>query len=130
MSDIQEDLKQQLLEQTERVVARGGPAAVRAAGRFILHYEPLEAWRYEAARVQPREYETYYPLAAVMAALGYSCLPTLQQDWNEALGQPGPLPLYLHPTAAGHYTAMLAETVVLDHLIWLTDACDAVMMAD
>ena len=60
------------------------------------------------------------------AALAYASLHTLQDDWNEALGQPGPLPVYLHPTAEGHYTAMIAETVVLNQLRWLTDECNAV----
>ena len=55
------------------------------------------------------------------AALACSSLYTLQEDWNEALRQPGPLPVYLHPTAEGHYTAMIAETVVLNQLIRLTD---------
>jgi len=111
-------------------VARGGPAALPIAGRCRLHYEPTEAWRYAWSIESPGNSETYYPLAAVLAALAYPDLHTLQQDWNEALGQRGALPLYLHPTAEGHYTARLAETIVLDHLIWLTDACDAVMMAD
>lgn len=71
------------------------PAAVRSPGRLRLHYEPIEAWRYES----PRAGETYYPVAAVLAALSYPDLRTLQDDWSEALSQPGPLPLYLHPTA-------------------------------
>lgn len=76
-----------------------------------------------------RAEETYYPLAAVLAAIGYESLHTLQEDWNEGLGKRGPLPIYLHYTADEHYTAMLAESVILDHLVWLTDLCDAVEMA-
>ena len=69
----------------------------------------------------PRQEETNYPLAAVLAALGDAELHALQEDWNEGLGKQGPLPLYLHLTADGHYTAMMAESVVLDHLVCLTD---------
>ena len=113
-------LVQKLVEQTRQLVERGGPAALRIDGWLLLHYEP------EARGCKlPRTGETYYPLAAVIAALAYPCLNTLQEDWNEALGQPGPLPVYLHPTAEGHYTAMIAETVVLNELIWLTDECYA-----
>ena len=122
MSNIKEVIKQKLVEQTQQLVERGGPAALRSAGRLLLHYEPVEAQCDES----PRAGETYYPLAAVLAALAYPSLHVLQQDWNEALGQLGPLPVYLHPTAEGHYTAMIAETVVLNQLRWLTDECNAV----
>lgn len=130
MDDVQASLKQKLVEHTQQLVARGGPAALTIEGRFLLHYEPDESWRYETSRKRSQAWETYYPLAAVLTALPYPCLYTLQDDWNEALGQRGPLPLYLHPTAEGHYTALIAETVVLEHLIWLTDECAASMMAE
>jgi hypothetical protein len=129
MDDIQEVLKRKLIEHTQQVVARGGPAALTTAGRAILHYEPTESWFYEDLMECCQQGETYYPVAAVLAALAYLDLRTLQQDWNEALGQRGPLPLYLHPTVDGHYAAMMAETVVLKQLILLTDMCNAVMMA-
>ena len=126
MDDIQRALKQKLVEHTQQLVARGGPAAVRTTGSLRLYYEPVEWWRYEP----PRAGETFWPLAAVLTALEYSSLHTLQEDWNEALGHPGPLPMYLYPTAEGHYTAMIGETAVLTHLIVLTAASDAVMRAD
>jgi len=119
MSNVKEVIKQKLVEHTQQLVERGGPAALPIVGWLRLHYEPDEAQGYKS----PRTGETYYPLAAVIAALAYSSLHTLQEDWNKALGQPGPLPVYLHPTAEGHYTAMIAETVVLKHLIWLTEEC-------
>jgi hypothetical protein len=121
MDDLHLHLKQHLTEQTQQLVARGGPAAVTTAGRVLLHYEPDESLVYAELMASPPKGETYYPLAAVIAALAYPDLHLLQEDWNEALGQPGPLPVYLHPTAEGHYTAMIAETVVLNQLIWLTD---------
>jgi|RhiMethySRZTD1v2_1073278.scaffolds.fasta_scaffold1300178_2 hypothetical protein len=124
--DIQEALKRKLIEHTQQLVARGGPAAFTTAGRVLPHYEPTEVWSYEA----PHAGETYYPVAAALAALKYPDLRTLQEDWNEALGQQGPLPLYLHPTVDGHYSAMIGETVVLRWLIYLTDECNAAMMAD
>jgi hypothetical protein len=126
MDEIQMALKQKLTMHTQQLAAAGGPGAVQYLGRMILHYEPTEAWRYE----QPRAGETYYPLAAVLAVLPYPNLRTLQEDWNEALGQDGPLPLYLHPTPEGHYTAMIGETLLLEHLILLTDECNAFMQAD
>jgi hypothetical protein len=98
MDDVQQHLKQQLIERTQQLVARGGPAALTTAGRILLHYAPTEAWSYEP----PRAAETFYPVAAVLVALAYPDLRTLQEDWNEALGQQGPLPLYLHPTVDGH----------------------------
>jgi hypothetical protein len=122
MSNVKEMIQQKLIEQTQQLVERGGPAVFRSAGRLLLHDEPVEVRCYES----PRAGETYYPLAAVLAALAYSSPHTLQDDWNEALGQPGPLPVSLHPTAEGHYTAMIAETVVLNQLMWLTDECHAV----
>ena len=128
MSDIKEALKQHLVEQTRQLEAQGGPGALTLTGRALL--ESAETWLYAATLQSPRERETYYPLRAVLLALGYLSPTDLQEDWYEALGQPGPLPLYLHLTADGHYSAMIAERVVLDHLIWLTDACDAGMLAD
>jgi hypothetical protein len=127
MFDVQEALQQQLIEETQQLVARGGPAALMTAGKFLLHYAPIESWRFEAAMASSPQSETYYPVAAVLAALAYPDLRTLQEDWNETLGQQGPLPLYLHATADGHYTALIAETVVLQHLIWLTEECDVAM---
>ena len=124
MSNVKEVIKQKLVEHTQQLVERGGPAALPIVGWLRLHYEPDEAQGYKS----PRTGETYYPLAAVLAALGYGCDPyphLLQEDWNQALGQPGRLPVYLHLTAEGHYTAMIAETVVLNELMWLTDECYA-----
>jgi hypothetical protein len=103
---------------------------VTGAGRIRLHYEPEESVLYGEYRASRPQQETYYPLSAVLAALSYSSLHTLQEDWNEALGQRGPLPLYLCPTGDGHYSAMIAESVVLTILIRLRDDCDAVMQAD
>src|SRR6266478_520992 len=71
--------------------------------------------------VYPATPETYYPLSTVLAVLGHDSLMTLEEDWHCALGQTGPLPLYLHRTENGHYTALVPETVILDHLIWLSD---------
>jgi len=129
MSDIQEDLKQQLVEQAQQLEARGGPSALTTAARVVLHYEPVESWFYEGMMASRQQGETYYPLTAVLAALEYSDLHTLQEDWNEVLSQKGPLPLYLHPMANGDYSPMIAETVVLEYLIWLTEVCDAFMQA-
>jgi len=124
VDDIQEALKRKLIEHTHQLVARGGPAAFTIAGRVLLHYEPTASWCYEP----PRAGETFYPVATVLAALKYPDLRTLQEDWNKVLGKRGPLPLYLHPTVDGHYTAMMAEMVVIRQLILLTDACNAAMM--
>jgi hypothetical protein len=129
MDAIQEALRQKLVEETEALIADGGPAALSTTGRFILHYDPTESWLYEDILGSCPKAEVYYPLAAVLAALEYPDLYTLQEDWNETLGQQGPLPIYLHPTADGHYSAMMAEGVVLRQLLLLTDACDAAMRA-
>jgi hypothetical protein len=129
MSDVKEVIKQKLVEQMQQLVARGGPDVLTVPGRYRLHYEPVESRIYQDSVVRLRKSETYYPLAAVIAALDID-LYLLQQDWNEALNQRGPLPLYLHPIAAGHYSAYIAETIVLEHLIWLTDACNEGMEAD
>jgi hypothetical protein len=126
MPNIQAILRQQLIDETARLVARGGPGAMTWAGQVLLPYEPMEDPWYEP----PGEGETFYPLAAVLAALPYRSLRTLQQDWNEALGRPGPLPVYLHETAEGHYTALVPESLVFSWLIYLTPMCDAVMLAE
>ena len=130
MADIQHLLRQKLLEHTQALVAHGGPGALTTAKRFLLHSEPAEAWLYEEFLAERDQGETWYPVAAVLAALECPDLTTLQQDWNEVLDQRGPLPLYLHPTANGHYSAMMAETVVLRHLILLTDMCTQEMLAE
>jgi hypothetical protein len=130
MDALQEALKQKLVEEAEVLVAHGGPAALTVTGRVGLYYEPDESWFYEDFLECGQQEETYYPLMAVLATLGYPDPSMLQDDWNEVLGKQGPLPLYLHRTADGHYSAMMTETVVLRHLILLTDGVDAVMMAD
>jgi hypothetical protein len=130
MDARQAALQQQLIEQTQQLMARGGPAAVTTAGRIRLHYEPAESFLYGGYLESRTQGETYYPLAAVLAALSYPDLHILQEDWNEALGQRGPLPLYLCPTADGHYSAMIAESVVLQHLVSLTDDDTTVPRAD
>jgi hypothetical protein len=76
-----------------------------------------------------RHGETYYPLRAVLVALDYRDPATLQEAWDAVFGKQGPLPLYLCPTEDGHYAAMVAETVVLEQLIELTDEYDTAMMA-
>jgi hypothetical protein len=111
------------MNETQRLVARGGPDAVRAAGRLSLHYEPEGAWWY----TPPAADEVFFPVAAVLAALPSPSLQTLQDDWNEALWRDGPLPVYLHETVEGHYTAMMAESFILKHLIALIDTRDAAM---
>jgi hypothetical protein len=126
MVDIQAVLHQQLVEQTQELVARGGPDAVTGAGRAQLHWEPSGCGWYDP----PAAGETLWPLAAVLAALSSSSLHLLQEDWNEALGHQGALPVYLHETAEGHYTAMVAESLVLAHLVYLSPLCTAEMLAE
>jgi hypothetical protein len=114
---LQEELKQRLREHTQELVARGGPAAITIKGRFRLHYQALDRrWCSDPPEVSFSEYETYYPLKAVLAALGDVDLYNLQDDWNEGLGQHrGPLPIHLRPTADGHYTAMMAQSIILHY---------------
>jgi hypothetical protein len=102
---LREELKAGLVEEAEDLVADGGPVAVTQHG------------------------ETYYPLRAVLVALDYRDPATLQEAWDAVFGKQGPLPLYLCPTEDGHYAAMVAETVVLEQLIELTDEYDTAMMA-
>jgi hypothetical protein len=119
IATLQEELKQRLREHTQQLVARGGPSFL--VGRYSPLYQTSRDRIYGGPSLLPRGRETYYPLAAVLAALPYSSLDTLQEDWNEALGMEGPLPIYLHETDDGHYSAMMSESVVIKHLIALTD---------
>jgi hypothetical protein len=59
MDDIQAVLKQKLVEQTQQLVARGGPSALTTAGRFLLHYEPDESFFYAELMESPPKSETY-----------------------------------------------------------------------
>jgi hypothetical protein len=123
-------LLQRLRECTQELVARGGPAAITIKGRFRLHYQALDAWGYsDPQEVSFSECETYYPLKAVLAALGDIDLYVLQDDWNEWLGHLGPLPIHLRPTADGNYCAMMAESIVLHYLTGYVDLCEDVQMA-
>jgi hypothetical protein len=61
MTESQEVLKKELVRQTQKLIARGGPAALTLAGKPILPDEPVEAWCDEATDVPHRERETYYP---------------------------------------------------------------------
>ena len=117
---LQEELKQRLREHTQALVVRGGPSLL--VGRYMLHYHTAKELAYgEGPSMLPHGNEPYYPLAAVLALFGDGYdLNLLQEDWEEALGMEGPLPLYLHATGDGHYTAMIAETVELNHLMWLS----------
>jgi hypothetical protein len=63
-------------------------------------------------------------LSAVIKALKYPDLDTLQQLWM-AFGHGGALPLSLHRTAGGHYCAMIAETFVLEHICSFREFEDA-----
>jgi hypothetical protein len=126
MADIQAILRQQLRDETARLVARGGPGAFTATERVRLHSEPTEQWWWEPAGAG----EAFYPAAAVVAALGYPDLPALAEDWNRLHAERGPLPLYLHATAEGHYTAMLPEGLVLGWLIYCTDMCHEEMLRE
>jgi hypothetical protein len=73
--------------------------------------------------------ETYYPVAAVLAALRSPDLQPLQADWHAALGMRAVFPLSWSFTQ-GHDTAFIPESVVLDWLIYLMPECDAYLMAD
>jgi len=126
MPDIQAILRQQLVEETARLVARGGPGAITQAEAVPLHYEPTGWWLWKP----PAAGETFYPLAAVLAALPCPDLRTLLADWTRSSDAEGPLPLYLHETVEGHYTAMLPESFILDWLIYMTDMCDAEMLRE
>jgi hypothetical protein len=128
--ELQAALKQKLVEWTEKLVAHGGPAAVTVKGRVCVHDEPGEPCCWDGLLGCCQGEETYYPLWAVLDAIGCLGIHTLQEAWNEVLGKEGTLPVYLHCTADGHYTAMMAETVVLRQLIELTDEYNAVMMAE
>ena len=121
MPNIQAILRQQLINKTARLVARGGPGAITTTKRVQLHYEPAEPWWWRPLGAG----ETFYPVAAVVAALGYPDLLALAEDWQRIHDDGGPLPLYLHPTAEGHYTAMVPEGVVLDKLIFFPKMCNA-----
>src|SRR5262245_57086029 len=112
-------LVQKLREHTQALVARGGPSLL--VGRYLLHDHTAKELAYgKGPSMLPHDKEPYYPLAAVLALFGDGYgLNLLQKDWEEALRMEGPLPLYLHATGDGHYTAMLKERVVLDSLVWL-----------
>jgi hypothetical protein len=126
MPNIQAIVRQQLIDETARLVARGGPGAFTATERVPLHYEPAEQWWWQPLGAG----ETFYPVAAVVAALGYPDLPALAEDWQRIHDDCGPLPIYLHPTAEGPYTAMVPEGVVLDKLIFFTEMCNAEMIRE
>ena len=126
MPDILAILRQQLIDETARLVARGGPGAITTTERVRLHYEPAERWWWQPLGAG----ETFYPVAAVVAALGYPGLPALAEDWQRIHDDGGPLPIYLHPTAEGPYTAMVPEGVVLDKLIFFTEMCNEAMIRE
>jgi hypothetical protein len=110
-------LRQRLQECAQELVARRGPAAITIKGRFRLHYQALDRRGCsDPPAVSFSEYETYYPLKAVLAALGDVDLYVLQDDWNEGLGHLGPLPIHLRPTADGNYCAMMAQSIILHYL--------------
>src|SRR5262249_20567574 len=89
-------LIQRLQECTQALVVRGGPSLL--VGRYIQHYHTIKELFYgEGPSMLPHGTEPYYPLAAVLALFGDGYdLNLLQEDWEEALGMEGPLPLYLH----------------------------------
>ena len=126
MPDIQAILRHQVINETAHLVTRGGPGAFTATARVQLHYEPTEQWWWHPLGAS----ETFYPVAAVVAALGYPDLPALAEDWQRVHDDWGPLPLYLHATAEGHYTAMVPEVVVLDQLLYFTEMCNAEMLRE
>ena len=120
MADIQAILRQQLIDETARLVARGGPGALTPAGPVPLDVAPT-AW---CLWSPPQADETFYPLDAVLAALPCPDLRTLQHEWygnNEQL----PLPLYLHKAPDGRVTPMVHESFVLGWLIYMTEMCHA-----
>jgi hypothetical protein len=126
MPDIQALVRQQLIDETARLVARGGPGAFTATERVPLHYEPAEQWWWQPLGAG----ETFSPVAAVVAAIGYPDLPALVEDGQRVHDDWGPLPLYLHETTQGHHMALVPEAVVLDQLISVTAMVDAVMLEE
>ena len=120
---------QKLRECTQELVARGGPAAITIKGRFRLHYQALDGRGCsDPPEVSFSEYETYYPLKAVLAALGDVDLYVLQDDWNEGLGHLGPLPIHLRPTADGNYCAMMAQSIILHYFAGYADWDDDIQI--
>ena len=114
-------LRQRLQACTQALVARGGPPL--RVGRYLpLAQTGKDLIDGQGPSLLPHGPEPCYPLASVLTALGDDGgLHTLQEDWTEALGMEGPLPISLHATDDGHSTAMLAERVVVESLLWLSD---------
>jgi hypothetical protein len=108
MSTHVEEAKQALIAtvqaQTQQLTMRGGPPCVH--------------------KVCGGEDVTWYPVAAVLAALESPSFETLQEDWGITFRHQDRSLLdqcYLFRTTDGHYSAMLSERVIVEQLMWLSD---------
>jgi hypothetical protein len=90
---------------SQQLAARGGPSLWEVR------------WAMDTQRL------TWYPLAAVLAVLEYEGgWSALEEDWRRVCHRVGHLPWHLSPTEDGHYTALLPERVVVEELLWLSEA--------
>jgi hypothetical protein len=112
MSTRVEEAKQALMAtvqaQTQQLTLRGGPPCVDTF--------------YEG------EGTTWYPAAAVLAALDYPSWETLLEAWGDSFwfGRRR-LSLvaqccYFHRTTDGHYTVLLSEQSIVEYLVLLSNA--------
>src|SRR5262247_2090029 len=98
MDALQQTLRQRLIEETHALEAKGGPGMLTAGHLCYQCYDPGPSIRFAAEFDDAPRMETYYPAWAVVSALDYSDLRTLQEDWHEALGQRVAFPIYFHLT--------------------------------
>ena len=122
-------LRHRLRVEPADLAAAGGPGAVIAEKRPVLCYAPDSALWFEDAFACRGQSETYYPAAAVLAAVRYPDLRTLHAAWHAALGMGAVFPL-LWSWTEGHDTAFIPESVVLSWLIYLMPECAALLRAD
>jgi hypothetical protein len=104
-----EDAKQALMAtvqaHTQQRTMRGGPTCIH--------------------KICEGEEATWYPVAAVLAALDYPSWETLQEDWGRRFwSQRRSLPAqcYLQRTTDGHYTVLLSEQIIVEYLALLSNA--------
>src|SRR5262245_6584004 len=129
MDELAQTLKQRLIEETAALEAAGGTGMITTTHLRYMCYDAGRGRIFADAFPDAPRAETYYPAAAVIAALGYSSLRTLFEDWHEALGQRVALPIYFD-RMGGHYTALIPESVILTRLIGLTDEFEDACVAD
>ena len=110
-----------LTTHTQQLAAHGGPPTVAYhAGTFdaMPGVDPIAL---AASPARGPCYEVYYPLGAVLQTLELP-LALIREDWHTALHEPAPLPLVPYETREGHCFALVAQAIVLDQLMWLSDA--------